>query len=77
MPKEDGSVLMGSCKGAIGAGGVSNQDTRCHPVRGRGVVLHQIPKRIGGFAGDRLLSPSLSSTPSGGEGARRAGEEVP
>ena len=26
---------------------------------------------------NRLLSPSLSSTRSGGEGARRAGEEVP
>ena len=39
--------------------------------------LDQIPKRIGGCADGRLLSPSLSSTPSGGEGARRAGEEVP
>ena len=39
-------------------------------------VSCQIPKRIGGFAKDRLLSPSLSSTPSGGEGARRAGEEA-
>ena len=41
------------------------------------LISYQIPKRIGGFAEERLLSPSLSSTPSGGEGARRAGEEVP
>src|SRR2546425_6503146 len=32
--------------------------------------------KLGGILQRRLLSPSLSSTPSGGEGAQRAGEEV-
>jgi len=32
--------------------------------------------KLGGILQRRLLSPSLSSTLSGGEGAQRAGEEV-
>ena len=39
--------------------------------------LHRFQKITGGFADECLLSPALSSTLSGGEGARRAGEEAP
>ena len=39
-------------------------------------LLYHFPKITGGFADEHLLSPSLSSTLSGGEGARRAGEEA-
>ena len=40
-----------------------------------GKLCYQISTRTGGLP-KRLLSPPLSSTPSGGEGARRAGKEV-
>ena len=39
-------------------------------------VSYHFALRLGGILQRSLLSPALSSTPSGGEGARRAGEEV-
>ena len=38
--------------------------------------MKPFPKITGGFADEHLLSPSFLSTPRGGEGARRAGEEA-
>jgi DNA mismatch repair protein MutS len=74
----DNARLYNYCRPSVGAEGrLEIRDGR-HPVLEQTLVETRfVPNdtALGTTKGGHLLSPSLSSTPSGGEGARRAGEE--
>jgi DNA mismatch repair protein MutS len=76
----DNARLHGYVRPRVGeAGELFIRDGR-HPVLDQTLVETRfVPNdtALASVVGERLLSPSLSSTHSGGEGARRAGEEVP